>query len=131
MLRGPLIVVLWVLLAACASSDKGGGTSGSSGITGRVILFPASPVETGGSPSPTKGVRTTVVIESSDGERIERVRTGPDGYFRIQLEPGDYVLRAMPPPSDPHLVPRPASAKVEAATFVRVTVVLDTRLREP
>jgi hypothetical protein len=130
-MRGPLIVLPCLILAACASPGPGRGTSGSSGITGRVVLFPTSPVETGGSPGPTKGVRTTVAIESSDGERTELVRTGPDGSFRIELEPGDYLLSAMAPPSDPHLVPRPASAKVEPGTFVGVTVILDTRLREP
>jgi hypothetical protein len=130
-MRGPVIVLPLLILAACAPSGQRGGTSSSSGIAGRVIMFPLSPLETGSSPAPTKGVQTTVAIESSDGERIEHVRTGPDGAFRIRLEPGDYVLSAMPPASDPHLVPRPASAKVEPGTFVRVTVVLDTRLREP
>jgi hypothetical protein len=130
-MRGPFIALPLLILAACAPSGQGGGTSDSSGIVGRVIMFPMSPVESGGSPGPTKGVQTTVAIESSDGERIEHVRTDPDGTFRITLEPGDYVLSAMPPASDPHLVPRPASAKVEPGTFVRVTVVLDTRLREP
>jgi hypothetical protein len=37
----------------------------------------------------------------------------------------------VPPPGAPDLVPRPASAKVLPGTFARVTVVLDTRLREP
>jgi hypothetical protein len=76
-------------------------------------------------------VQTTVAIESADGERIEQVQTGSDGTFRVALEPGDYLLSARPPPGQPDLVPRPASAKVLPGTFVRVTVVLDTRLREP
>jgi hypothetical protein len=129
-MRALLLVVL-VVAAACAGPGSEGGAPARSGITGRVLAFPSCPVETAASPCPLQGVRTTVAIEAADGERIEHVRTRSDGSFRIELEPGDYLLSAIPPPSDPHLVPRPASARVEPDTFVRVTVILDTRLREP
>jgi hypothetical protein len=128
--RRSILFVVAILTGACGGLE-GGGPTAQSGIEGRVIAFPTCPVETAASPCPRKGVRTTVAIEATQGERIEHVRTRSDGTFRIPLAPGDYVLTAMPPASDPHLVPRPASAKVEPETFVRVTVVLDTRLREP
>jgi hypothetical protein len=128
--RGSTVFVVAILIGACGGVE-GGGPTAQSGIEGRVIAFPTCPVETAASPCPRKGVRTTVAIESVDGDRIDHVRTRSDGTFRTALAPGDYVLTAMPPASDPHLVPRPASAKVEPETFVRVTVVLDTRLREP
>ena len=133
-MRASIGVLVALVSTACAGvgGGGGGGESGArSAIEGRVIAFPSCPVETASSPCPRKGVRTTVAIEATQGERIEHVRTRPDGTFRIALEPGDYVLTAMPPASNPHAVPRPASAKVEPDTFVRVTVVLDTRLREP
>jgi hypothetical protein len=96
-----------------------------------VIAFPTCPVFVETSPCPRKGVQTTVSIEPADGREIIQVRTRSDGTFRVALEPGDYLLGAQPPPSDPHLVPRPATAKVEPDAYVRVTVILDTRLREP
>jgi hypothetical protein len=124
-------IVLCLLIAGAACADQPPAGQPRSGLSGRVVLFPTCPVTTAESPCPRKGVQTTVAIESADGERTEQVQTGPDGSFRIALEPGDYLLSAVPPPGDPHLVPRPASARVESGTFVRVTVVLDTRLREP
>jgi hypothetical protein len=120
---------LVLMLAACAEEPRLQGRP-RSGLAGRVILFPTCPVMITESPCPRKGVQATVAIESADGDRTEQVRTRPDGTFRVALEPGDYLLSAVPPPAS-DLVPRPASAKVEPGTFVRVTLVLDTRLREP
>jgi hypothetical protein len=125
------IVVLCLALAGTACADEQPAGQPRSGLTGRVVLFPTCPVNITESPCPRKGVQTTVAIESADGRRIEQVRTRSDGSFRVALEPGDYLLSAVPPPMAPHLVPRPASAKVLPGTFARVTVVLDTRLREP
>ena len=123
------LVSFMLLMAACVEEPPAGQPQ--SGLVGRVIMFPTCPVETLSSPCPRKGVQTMVAIESANGERMEQVQTGSDGTFRVALEPGDYLLSAVPPPMAPDLVPRPASAKVLPGTFVRVTVVLDTRLREP
>lgn len=130
-MRPAAVFVSLLLAASCAEEGPGPGDRVRSGLTGRVILFPTCPVGTSGSPCPRKGVQTTVAIEAADGDRMVQVRTRPDGTFRIALEPGDYLLSAVPPPMAPDLVPRPASAKVLPGTFARVTVVLDTRLREP
>jgi hypothetical protein len=126
-----MLVLVLVPLTAVACAERGGPGTSRSGIVGRVIAFPTCPVMTETSPCPTKGVQTMVGIESVDGEQMISVRTETDGSFRVDLEPGDYLLGAQPPPSEPHLVPRPASAKVLPGTYVRVTVILDTRLREP
>lgn len=129
MRRAPAFVSFVLLMAACADQRPAGQPQ--SGLVGRVIMFPTCPVETLSSPCPRKGVQTTVAIESADDGLARHVDTRSDGTFRVALEPGDYLLSAVPPPMAPDLVPRPASAKVEPGTFVRVTVVLDTRLREP
>jgi hypothetical protein len=128
-MRALLLLVPVVLATACA--EGAGPGAPRSGIAGRVILFPTCPVEMEGTPCPRKGVRTTVVAESADGEETFDVQTRADGTFRMALRPGDYLLTARAPATDPHLVPRPTAATVEPDTFVRVTVVLDTRLREP
>lgn len=117
-----------LLLAACGRAPT--SDPAPSGLTGRVLLFPTCPVEIAASPCPRKGVQTTVNVESSDGERMLQVRTRPDGTFRTVLEPGTYLLSAAPPGGS-DLVPRPATARVEPGSFARVTLILDTRLREP
>jgi hypothetical protein len=129
MRRAMALVSFMLVMAACAEEPPRGAPR--SGLTGRVIVFPTCPVMITESPCPRKGVQTTVAIESADGDRVKQVQTGADGTFRVSLEPGDYLLSAVPPAMAPDLVPRPASAKVLPGTFARVTVVLDARLREP
>jgi hypothetical protein len=73
-------------------------------------------------------VATTVVIESDDGD-YRRIETETDGTFRIELPPGRYLVTAQPPPGT-MLVPVVQRVTIEAGVH-RVTLVLDSRLREP
>lgn len=113
-----------LLLALCSCAGPGTDAPGS-GIRGRVVLFPASPVET--SPRPTKGVATTVIIEAEDG--IRHVETASDGTFEVALPPGRYLVSARPPPGSMY-VPVSQAVTVEDG-FRTVTLVLENRLREP
>jgi hypothetical protein len=122
------IVAALVLAVACGRAE--GPQSSRSGIAGRVIIH-SCPVFAETSPCQRKGVRTTVAIEAAEGERIVQAPTGTDGSFRVDLEPGRYVVTARPPASDPHLVSHPAAATVSRGAYVRVIVVLDSRLQEP
>jgi hypothetical protein len=58
-----------------------------------------------------------------------RVDTASDGTFQKALPPGRYLVTPRPP-SGSTLVPVPQAVTVGSA-FVRVTLVLETRLREP
>jgi hypothetical protein len=122
--------VLALTLALCSCGRQGGPGDDvpGSGIRGRVVLTPTCPVETEASPCPTKSVATTVSVESEEGD-LRRVETEPDGTFAVGLPPGRYVLSALPPPGS-MLVPVPQAVTVEAG-LRRVTLVLETRLREP
>jgi hypothetical protein len=120
------VLALIVVLASCARS--GGSEGPASGIRGRVVMNPTCPVETAASPCPTKPVATTVVIESEDGD-FRRIETETDGTFRIELPPGRYLVTAQPPPGT-MLVPVVQRVTIEAGVH-RVTLVLDSRLREP
>jgi Carboxypeptidase regulatory-like domain len=126
--RRIMVVIIAALATACGQAGDPGGSS--SGIAGKVIAYPACPVFVETSPCPEKRVETSVSIEASDGEVVQ-VQTESDGTFRVDLAPGRYLLAARAPASDPHLVPRPATATVRAGRYARVTVILDTRLREP
>jgi hypothetical protein len=121
------VLALTLALGSCAGS--GGGESAASGIRGRVVILPTCPVETVASPCPPKPVATTVVVEPEDDD-LRRVETEADGTFRVDLPPGRYLVRAQPPPGS-MLVPVPQPVTVEAGRYRRVTVVLDSGLREP
>jgi hypothetical protein len=118
-----------VALVACGGRSEPSGSS--SGVAGRVVAGPTCPVETEASPCEPRAVQTDVAIESADGEDLRSVPTEADGSFRVALAPGRYLLTPRPPAGDPDLLPRSLTVTVEAGRFVRVTLVLDTGLREP
>jgi hypothetical protein len=119
------IAVLALIVAACGA---GAGPSGErSGMFGRVVLSPTCP---GASRCPSKPVAATVSIEWSDGERMEMVDTDQAGRFRVSLPPGNYRVSARIP-TEPDLVPRLTTVTVESDRYVRVEVVIGTRLNEP
>jgi hypothetical protein len=123
------VLALTLALGSCAGPGEPAAESAGSGIRGRVVIVPTCPVETVASPCPPKPVATTVVVEPVDGA-LRRVETEADGTFRVGLPPGRYLLSAQPPPGT-MLVPVPQPVTVEASEYRRVTVVLDSRLREP
>jgi hypothetical protein len=117
-------------LCSCARpAEPGDGDAMRSGIRGRVVLFPSTPVEIGTSPSPVKGVATGVFIESEDGD-IRRIATESDGTFSVALPPGTYVVSPQLPPGSTY-VPVGRTVTVEEGLISRVTLLLETRLREP
>jgi hypothetical protein len=121
-------VILALALALCSCARSAGPGDEATGIRGRVVLFPSTPVETG-SPSPIKGVSTGVFIESEAGE-IRRVSTTSDGRFSVSLLPGTYLVSPQLPPGSTY-VPVGRAVTVEEGRVSRVTLVLETRLREP
>jgi hypothetical protein len=123
------VALAMVTLVACGGRAE--PSSASSGVTGRVVAGPICPVETEASPCPPRAVQTDVAVESADGEELRSVRTDADGSFLVALAPGRYLLTPRPPAGNPDLLPRSLTVTVEAGRFIEVTLVLDTRLREP
>ena len=119
-------LTLLLLIAVACGAEAGPGAE-RSGMFGRVVLTPTCP----GTPTcPSKPVAATVSIEWSDGERMDMVDTDESGRFRVSLPPGDYLVSARVP-SQPDLVPGSTTVTVEPGRFVRVEVVIGTRLNEP
>jgi hypothetical protein len=125
------VCVALALVALVACGGRGEPSSSSSGVAGRVVAGPTCPVETESSPCEPRPVETEVAIESADGEELRSVRTDADGSFRIALAPGRYLLTPRPPAGEPDLLPRSLTVTVEAGRLARVTLILDTGLREP
>ncbi|MGZ4256911.1 MAG: hypothetical protein ACXVRE_04020 [Gaiellaceae bacterium] len=82
-----LVTVAASLLAGCGSEQAGG----SSGLSGTVILSPATPVcRVGASCSrPARGLTLLFVRNGHD----TAVKTDRHGHYRIQLSPGAYRVR--------------------------------------
>jgi hypothetical protein len=123
-------LILSVVLAACA--EAGGGSSAGSGIIGKTI------VDKGGSPLPTGGASPfvplaadIVVYRAGSAEVAATVRSGQDGRFRVELEPGTYRLTAANIRSAPVPTARPVEVTVGSGRYAEVVIVFDSGVRGP
>jgi hypothetical protein len=118
-------VIALLILASCARA----GGSADSGIEGRVLLGPQCPVVTEESPCPDEPVSAEVLVLNLDGREVARAQSGPDGRFRIALEPGTYEVQALVTAGA--MFAKPVNVTVSAGDFAQVSVLLDTGIRVP
>ena len=98
----------------------------SSGIDGDVILRPVSPVEWPGMVN-QRPYEALIGVADGTGRVVAEVRSGPDGRFRIVLEPGTYVLH---PASDAIYPQAPAqTVTVSEDQFTPVRITYDSGIR--
>jgi hypothetical protein len=86
------------LLSACgppAERPSTGPSDGPSGITGVVLVGPECRRPTEASPC-LVAYQARLVILDPDGDPVGEVSSAPDGRFRIELPPGDYVIQPAP-----------------------------------
>ena len=85
-----LLTALTLLLAACTPAAQGM-------LEGHVTIGPLVPVVREGEPEPTPALEVyaarQIVVYAEDGcIEIERAQIDPDGNYRVELPPGDYVV---------------------------------------
>jgi hypothetical protein len=121
---------LLVLAAYVACPSQGDGSSGESGITGTVMMGPNCPVEYEGQHCPNSPYAATLIIRRPGSDRdVASVRSGQDGSFQLDLEPGDYVIiPVMPNPGGPPYA-EPQQVAVEPGQYTRVTILYDSGVR--
>ena len=125
------LAVAALALAACGA-DSPTDASTSSGVMGWVELGPQCPVEIADQPCdevPAASVTVTVSRPIPGeayvaGKVVAHGTTGPDGRFRIAVEPGDYVVTAEAGMSCELL-----DAHVTGENFVQITIPCDTGIR--
>lgn len=120
-----LAAVLTLAVAACAGSAGAAG----SGIQGVVLLGPQCPVVQEGSPCPDKPFEGTVIVSTESGRLVTTARSGADGRFRVQVEPGTYVVTM----ADLEGInfAKPATVTVSSGRMAEVTLLVDTGIRGP
>jgi hypothetical protein len=118
-----LCVALTSLLAGCAGSAASGG----SGVEGTVQMGPTCPVEHLGTPC-TEAWTGTVQATDLSGNIVASARTDPSGGFRLDLDPGVYMVRA---DTAGQTMPRgiPMRVTVKSGSFTRIVLMVDTGIR--
>lgn len=126
MYKRTFLLLLLLLAAACSPFPL--LTPTDSGIEGHVTIGPMCPVMQIGNPCPDKPYQAPLtVLTTTSGHKVIQFQTDGNGYFRVALAPGEYILR----PQSPNVMPRAADIPftVDAHQFTRVDVVYDSGIR--
>ncbi len=123
-----LVLVVAALILACQAEKP--AEPAESGIEGRVSIGPTSPLVGVGTPSASEAYEAIVVIKDAvTGKEIAQVQSGPDGRFRVALEPGEYLLEPQSPNPGAPPFAEPQTVEVEAGQFTDVEIYYDSGIR--
>lgn len=121
------VLIMGIVLGALLLSGCSAPAQLDSGIRGMVTLGPTSPTQKPGAAN-TEPYAADLVIKPQGGRSsVARVKSGDDGRFSIDLEPGTYVIRAAE--SKPGSILKPISVTVEARRYTEVAVPFDSGIR--
>ena len=121
-----IFLVIFLLVSGC--SPLLAPTPADSGIEGHVTIGPICPVVQINNPCPDKPYQATfTVLTTTSRRKVIQFETDANGYFRIVLAPGEYILH----PESPNVMPRAAdiSFVVDDHQFKRVDIVYDSGIR--
>jgi hypothetical protein len=121
-----IFLLSMLVLAGCASLP--GPVATDSGIEGRVTIGPMCPVVQIGNPCPDKPYQATLtVLTSTSLHKVIQFQTDANGYFRVGLAPGTYILH----PESPNVMPYAADIpfEVDAHLFTTLNVIYDSGIR--
>jgi hypothetical protein len=117
------LAILATLALGCGSA---GGSTTTSGLKGRVMRGPITPVCRSNEPcdEPARGVK---LVFSRSGKVVARAVTNQKGWYRISLRRGPYSVRTNR--RFPENLPSPSRVTVPSDRVKRVDFYLDTGIR--
>lgn len=121
-----LILILLIVIAVTACSGNSPATP-DSGVEGKVVIGPVCPVEQQGESCPDRPYQAMLTVNNPNGEKIVQMETDEDGYFKIPLEPGNYIL--VPESEDllPFATEQPFT--VTEGQYTQLTIAFDSGIR--
>lgn len=120
--------VLFILfLTACSAIST--PTPTDSGVEGQAVQGPMCPVMRVGEECPDQPYQAVITVRSPEGKRVAQVQTDEQGYFRIPLAPGEYVLHPESPEDSPLPYANDQTFIVNPGEFTTIIVAYDTGIR--
>jgi hypothetical protein len=92
-----------------------------------VLIGPICPVLREREECPDQPYQAILTVNNPEGERIVQIQTNEDGYFKIHIHPGEYMLH----PESPNVLPFAGeqTVLVEMGKFTQVVVNYDSGIR--
>ena len=125
-----LMSILLIGLSACTAINPATSTpTGTSGIEGNVTIGPTcpGPVRIDGTECKDKPYQATISVLAMDGSQVTRFQTDANGYFKIPLSPGTYILHPESDTPMPHTGDQ--SVVISEGQYTLVSVMYDTGMR--
>ena len=132
MKRLAVFVVFALAAAGCSEIGLSFETPAPpSGIRGTVLLGPTCPM--GSEPGANDPVpcltpyAAELVVLDLENVVVERITSGDDGKFAVDLEPGEYVIA--PEGGNPYPIAQPVPVTVAPGQYAEVEINYDTGIR--
>ncbi len=125
-----LIHIFMILMTACAQGKNATSTPiFSNGIEGYATQGPVcpGPVQVGDSNCQDQPYQATIAILNTENTLITRFQTDNNGYFKIPLNPGSYILH--PESGKPMPYAPDQAIFVLEGQFTPVSIQYDTGIR--
>jgi hypothetical protein len=119
----PFALVI-LLLAACASSQA---STIDSGVEGGVTIGPTCPVVRPDQPCPNRLYQVTLTVFNQAGKKIAQIQTDVNGLYRLELQPGDFIMHPESPIVMPQAQDQPFT--VFEGQFTHLDIVYDSGIR--
>lgn len=116
-------LLLIVILTACLNTSE----PLDSGIEGMVTIGPMCPVVQEGVPCPDQPYQAMLTVQSTSGKKIKQFQTDEQGYFKVELAAGEYILHPESPNSLPFAADIPFT--VREHQFTQLEVIYDSGIR--
>ena len=127
-----VVALLAVVIGGCSEIGLDFETpTPPSGIRGTVLLGPTCP--TGSEPGAHDPVpcitpyAAELVVLDLENVVVERVTSGADGKFTVDLVPGEYVIA--PESGNPYPIAQPVPVTVAPGQYIEVEINYDTGIR--
>lgn len=118
-------VFLCLILAGCGQA----GAAPDSGVTGRIWVGPMCPVVQEGVDCPDQPLVADLEVADAQGKIVARVRSETDGFYRIPLEEGSYLLIPLSPGEAGLPFASPIPFEVASGAWVELDVHYDSGIR--
>lgn len=118
-----IFLILMLFLTACLQPSE----PLDSGVEGTVTVGPMCPVMQEDVPCPNQPYQAVLTVLTPSGKKITQFQTDKQGYFKVELAPGDYVLHPESPNSLPFAADVPFS--VEQHRFTQLEISYDSGIR--
>jgi len=119
-----LFILPVALLSACASAPT---PAADTGVEGQTLLGPMCPVIRLDQPCPDRPYQATLTVLNPAGEKMAQIQTDVNGLYRLELLPGDYIMRPVSPNVMPYAQDQPFT--VIAGKFTKLDIQYDSGIR--